>query len=87
MCAQAFGRVDISGQCGFAKAGVDFAVTDVVHQGGWPALAAFPFWDQVVQALRCIAGDWSRGLDGYRAGKRGPASLFLPCAHQSVHDI
>ena len=49
--AQCLYRCIGPGQFRFAKRCVDFPVTDVMQKNGWPALAAFELWHQVMKAL------------------------------------
>jgi len=58
MGPQRRGRVVVAGQLRLGQRGVDFPVADVMQEYGWPALAAFELWDEVVQALRRVR--WNR---------------------------
>lgn len=51
MGAQRGNRVIVSRQFGLGQGGVNLAVADVMQQNGRPALAAFEFRDQMMQAL------------------------------------
>ena len=65
MAVQRFDGGIVAGEFGLGQACVDFAVADVVEQYGRPALAAFEFRDEVVQALRDIRryGALAEGAD------------------------
>ena len=54
MAAQGFYRVIAAGKLGFGQGGVNFIVTDLVQEHGWPALAALEAGDKVVVALACF---------------------------------